>query len=607
MCGIVGFTGRADAVPILLDALSFLEYRGYDSAGIAFFDSGTIRNVKARGRLHRLKEKLGQKPPFSNCGIGHTRWATHGEPSEVNAHPHGTDRVSLVHNGIIENSDSIKSFLSSKGYSFSSDTDTEACAKLMDYYLGEGMEPQAAIDCVVKCLKGSYAICALFSNREGVVYSFCKDSPMVVAMTDKGGFVSSDVGVFPPEADCYYIPKPGEIAEVSAEGIVFLKDGAVVRGKKAYKLTLDTDAVSGEGYPHYMLKEIYYGPDAVRNTAASLMFNGDIDPDAGIDSEVLAAASCVHLIGCGTALNAALTVAPLWESMAKVPVRHYIASEFVFSDVAMSRGDLAIFVSQSGETADTLSALRRTKSMGIFTLALVNTRGSRMAHEADGVIYTHAGREMAVASTKAYCVQVGALYLLCFRHSVARGTISHNEATYKSHVLFEDVPLYMKRALELEDQCKALGKLVSCHRDVYYIGRGVDYALCLEGALKTKEVSYIHCEAYAAGEMKHGSIALIDKGTLVVAVLTKSSTKDKTINNIKELKSRGAMIVLLCSEDADIPEGTADRVVRLPSAEEIFMPLVCAAPLQLVAYHTADALGLDPDKPRNLAKSVTVE
>ena len=607
MCGIVGFSGRTQAVPVLLDVLTHLEYRGYDSSGVAFFEDGRIKMIKAKGSLDNLKAKLRVETIDSRCGIGHTRWATHGNPTERNAHPHGTHRVAVVHNGIIENSGEIKEFLIANGYNFLSDTDTEVCAKLLDYYFARTLSPVHAINKLVDEISGSYAICAVFYDFCDKIYAFRKDNPLVVTKGGDGNFVCSDISAVTDTAGEYYTVERGEVAEVSKDSISFYDLDANPISKTAQRQKVHRQTADKGGYEHFMRKEISEEPDAVKRTVSSLVRDGEIELGINIDYGFLKSLTGLHIVACGTAYNASFEAKYTIESLAQIPVYTHLASEFLYGEPIVRKSEIALFVSQSGETADTLSALRLTKSMGVRTLAIVNSYGSAIANEADDVIYTKAEREIAVASTKAYSVQLAVLYLIGVKIAKAKGTITVNEASSYVDILLNDVPQKILQALTLESVCMDVADSLADAGSIFYIGRGADYAQSMEGALKTKEISYIHCEAYAAGELKHGSIALIEEATPVVAILTKQSIKEKIINNIREVKARGARVILLASESADVDNGIAHKVIKIPDTEELFMPLICAPVLQLIAYYVALGKGLNADKPRNLAKSVTVE
>ncbi len=609
MCGIIGFAGSENAVPKLLGGLSSLEYRGYDSAGIAFFEDGRIKYQKAKGRLKELCDKINSdKKINTTCGIGHTRWATHGEPSYENAHPHGTENVSIVHNGIIENYSKIKSFLKEKGYSFYSETDTEACAKLMDYYYVENGDALTAIKNTTSHIEGSYAIGAIFAGEENTIYAFRKDNPLIVSPSDTGSFITSDISAVLKYTNKYYSLNEGEIAAIQDNNISFVSpDGSFIT-KELETALWDVSHAEKGGFKHFMIKEIYEEPEALRATVRPRIKNGGIDlTEAGLSDEMLRSFKKVHISACGTALHAGLIGMHAIEKYARISVDSRVASEFRYSPPVIDSDDLVIVISQSGETADTLAALRLAKESGAFTLAVVNVVGSAIAREADGVLYTFAGPEISVASTKAYSMQLSVLYLLALKLANARGRMTDEKICHLSEVLLNEVPKKIKEAINMKEKCEkiALNNLNS--HSIFFIGRGVDAHQCSEAALKVKEISYIHCEAYAAGELKHGTISLIEEGTPVVAIITTERLADKMVSNIREVKARGAKVILFASEDINLPEDIAEEIILAPKTEEIFMPLVCAPFFQLTAYYMSYHLGLDVDKPRNLAKSVTVE
>lgn len=586
MCGIAGFTGKETALARVLDILSFLEYRGYDSAGVGFFrEDGSIGTVKTKGRVSELREKLNKKEISSKCVIGHTRWATHGEPSDVNAHPHGTDKVQIVHNGIIENSDDIRSFLWENDYDFVSRTDTEACAKLIDFYYRKTGNPIDSIKKAIYHLKGSYAVAAVFSDVKDVIYAFRKDSPLVVAPSSDGCYVVSDISALSGYADSFYSVDEDEVVSITPHGIEFRDENGKIRTKNVTHVNHEESSHLPKEYAHYMLKEIYEGASSAQSTINGM----DLDFADEDYTEI-------HIIGCGTAFNAGFCACYQMEKILGVPVRVHTASEFRYYTPVMDSKALCIFISQSGETADTLAALRLTKSLDIQTLAVVNAPLSAMANEADRVIFTRAGKEISVASTKAYVSQLTALYELTSRLS-GGAVFSAGKTVFESLIPDETTAL----------KCKDIAGWLAKASDVFFIGRGQDYALACEAALKAREVSYVNCNAYPAGELKHGSIALIEKGTPVVTIITEDTTADKVISNINEVKSRGAKVAVIVSEGIEIPFGVADWTVVLPKTEGIYAPLTCAPVIQLIAYYMATELGTNPDRPRNLAKSVTVE
>lgn len=611
MCGIIGYTGNENAVPKILEGLSALEYRGYDSAGITVFaPDSSIKTVKSKGRLALLEDKINklEQKLTSNCGIGHTRWATHGEPSDVNSHPHGTEHVSIVHNGIIENYSEIKIFLEEKGYVFVSETDTETAAKLIDYYFCLTSDPVQAVRSAMEKLAGSYAIGAVFSGHPGKIYCTRKDNPLIVAVSDIGNFIASDIPAVLKYTNKYYRLNEGEISVISSDNVVFLANDGSVTEKELEIADWDIEAAEKGGYSHFMIKEIHEEPDAIIKTLRPRIRDGM--PFFGIDDlddEKLAEFERIHIVACGTAMHAGLVGQFAAETLARVPVNVIIASEFRYKEPIFGKKDLVIIISQSGETADTLAALRHAKQKGVYTLAVVNVAGSSIAREADGVIYTWAGPEISVASTKAYTVQIAIMYLFALRLAYACGRV--DKKTVKAYVseLLETAPKIIQKALDRKNQCSEIAKKYMDNNHIFFIGRGADYALSMEAALKLKEISYIHCEAYAAGELKHGTISLITDGTPVFALANYEKLFDKMISNIKEVRARGAKVILLCGENATVPENIADDIIRIPQMSELFMPIPTATFSQLIAYYTALYLGCDVDKPRNLAKSVTVE
>lgn len=611
MCGIIGYTGQQNAVPKLIEGLSALEYRGYDSAGIAIFsERNTLQVIKAKGRLAALEEKINSysEKLSSNCGIGHTRWATHGKPSDINSHPHGTKRVYIVHNGIIENFAEIKDFLKEKGYVFESETDTESAAKLIDYYYGITNDPVDAMSEAIKTLSGSYAIGAIFADHPGKIFATRKDNPLIIAVSENGNFIASDIPAVLKYTNKYYRIDEGEVAVVSENDILILSNEKKPVEKKLEQADWDIEAAEKGGYPHFMIKEIHEEPDAIVKTVRPRVKNSM--PDFGIselDDKKLASFDRIHIVACGTAMHAGLIGKYAIEKLARVPVNVEIASEFRYKNPILNKNDLVIIISQSGETADTLAALRLAKNEGIYTLAIVNVAGSSIAREADSVIYTWAGPEIAVASTKAFTVQIAIMYLFALRLAYACGKL--DEAQTKAYVeeLLNTAPEIIKKSLEFENICAEIGKQYKDNSSIFFIGRGADYALGMESALKLKELSYIHCEAYAAGELKHGTISLITDGTPVFAFANYDDLYEKMISNIKEVRARGASVILFCKENTVVPEEVADHIVRIPTMSELYMSIPMSTISQLIAYYTSLYLGYDVDKPRNLAKSVTVE
>lgn len=606
MCGIVGYVGDRDCADVLVDALSKLEYRGYDSAGIAVVEKGVIKVEKCKGRLANLVDKMAvDGKPQGHCGIGHTRWATHGEPSDINSHPHGNKRVSIVHNGIIENYKQIKDFLIEEGYSFVSETDTETVAKLLDYYYVD--DPVDTIIKVLAEIKGSYALGIMFRDYPDTVFAVRKESPLIVGVGENENFLASDVPAIIKYTRDYYLLEANEIAVVKKDSVQIYDMHKEPVHKEINTADWDVDAAEKGGYEHFMLKEIHEQPAAVRDTVSPRIINGmpDLSQD-GVDMQKLKDYRQIFIVACGTAMHAGMVGKYVIEKLARKPVIVDIASEFRYRDPIITKDDLMIVISQSGETADTMAVLRLAKEVGAATLAVVNVVGSSIAREADMVIYTHAGPEISVASTKAYMVQISVMYLLAFELAYANGTID-KERCMKLTAQLGQMPDIIRETLELKDTCSFVASKLVNAESLLYIGRGLDYALSMEGSLKLKEISYIHSESYAAGELKHGTISLITEGMPVIAVATQKKLIEKTVSNIREVKARGAMVILICDNSIEVGEGVADYIIRLPQTDEQLMPMAAAAPLQLIAYYTSVLKGNDVDKPRNLAKSVTVE
>lgn len=605
MCGIVGYIGDKNCADVLLDGLASLEYRGYDSAGVAIYDNdeGVVKCVKTKGRLSALKEKLeNEGTPNGTCGIGHTRWATHGKPSDKNAHPHSGNNVTIVHNGIIENYVSLKAELKEKGYDFSSDTDTEVAAKLIDYcYNGD---PIAAIKNAVSKIRGSYAFGILFHDIPDKIYAVRKDSPLIAARGCGENFIASDIPAILKYTRDYYLIEENEIAVMSRDDLKIVDVDGNEINKPLQKATWTVSAAQKGGYPHFMLKEIFEQPKAVKDTVSTRITENGIDFE-GIEDGEFKDVERIHIVACGTAMHAGMVGKYIIESMARVPVEVDIASEFRYRNPILGKNDYLIIISQSGETADSLAALRLAKKMGIRTLAVVNVVGSSIAREADHVIYTWAGPEIAVASTKAYSVQLSVMYMLAGRIAYENGKIDDKSyAELRKHIL--TLPDYISEMLKTQETCKKLADKYSKAQNIFFIGRGLDYAVSMEGSLKLKEISYVHSEAYAAGELKHGTISLIVDGMPVVAVAAQEELFEKTLSNIKEVKARGADVLLLCREGEEGIDA-ADEIIQIPRIPGIFMPSLTVIPLQLFAYYMAVKRGCDVDKPRNLAKSVTVE
>ncbi|WP_270476785.1 glutamine--fructose-6-phosphate transaminase (isomerizing) [Faecalibacterium prausnitzii] len=606
MCGIVGYVGKRNAQNVLLDGLEKLEYRGYDSAGVALALDGGIRVVKSKGRLAELRKKLElQALAESGCGIGHTRWATHGEPSDVNSHPHSTPRVSIVHNGIIENYGILKERLIAKGYTFESETDTEVLVKIIDScYEGE---PLQAIHEALSMVRGSYALAVLFRDFPDTVFAVKRESPLIVGWGEGENFVASDIPALLKYTRRYSVLEEGDLAVVTREDIRFYNEFAEPVEREILTADWDMEAAEKGGYPHFMLKEINEQPAAITATVSPRVEDGL--PDLRIpelSDEKLRDIGTIHLVACGTAMHAGMVGKAAIETLARVPAEVDIASEFRYRDPILNKNDLVIIISQSGETSDTLAALKLAKSRGVPVLAIVNVVGSSIARAADYVLYTYAGPEIAVASTKAYMVQMCVLYLFALRLAYARGAQSEAETRRLTAELLRASEVIKPRLADCE-QIKYLASRFVNTQSCFFIGRGFDYSLSLEGSLKLKEISYVHSDAYAAGELKHGTISLITDGVPVIALATQKKVYEKTISNVKETKSRGAKVLLFTTKDAVVPDGVADYVVRLDDYDDLLMPLQLIVPLQLFAYYMAVLRGCDVDKPRNLAKSVTVE
>lgn len=606
MCGIVGYVGKRNAQDVLLDGLEKLEYRGYDSAGVALALEGGIRVVKSKGRLAELRKRLAVEAlARSGCGIGHTRWATHGEPSDVNSHPHSTPRVSIVHNGIIENYGVLKERLMANGYTFESETDTEVLVKLIDScYEGE---PLKALRAALAMVRGSYALAVLFRDFPDTLFAVKRESPLIVGWGEEENFIASDIPALLKYTRRYSVLEEGDMAVVNADGIRFYNEFAEPVEREVLTANWDQEAAEKGGYPHFMLKEINEQPAAITATVSPRVENGLPDlrvPE--LTDERLRRIGTVHLVGCGTAMHAGMVGKAAIEALARVPAQVEIASEFRYRNPILRPEDMVIIISQSGETSDTLAALKLAKSRGVPVLAIVNVVGSSIARAADYVMYTYAGPEIAVASTKAYMVQMCVLYLFALRLAYARGMQTDAEIRRLTAELLRAGEVIKPRLADCE-QIKYLASRFVNTQSCFFIGRGFDYSLSLEGSLKLKEISYVHSDAYAAGELKHGTISLVTDGVPVIALATQKQVYEKTISNAKETKSRGAKVLLFTTQDAVVPDGVADYVVRLDDYDDLLMPLQLIVPLQLFAYYMAVLRGCDVDKPRNLAKSVTVE
>lgn len=610
MCGIVGYVGPRDCSEVLVNALAKLEYRGYDSAGIAVFDENNIIDtIKTEGKLENLRNKLKiVGKPNGHVGIGHTRWATHGEPSDVNSHPHSGARVTIVHNGIIENYQELKAFLIKNGRKFLSETDTEVVAQLLDYYYDGN--PIETIDRVMGEVTGSFALGIMFKDFPDRIFAVRRESPLIVGIAEGECFIASDVPAILQYTKDYYLLEHDEIATLTKGKVTFVDKYLNPIEKELKTADWDQEAAEKGGYPHFMIKEINEQPTAINTTIVPRIKDGLPNlEECGITQEMLRKFNSITVVACGTAMHAGMVGKYVIEDLARVPVNVDIASEFRYRNPIIGQDDLVVIISQSGETADSLAALRLAKQKGAKVLAIVNAKGSSIAREADMLIYTLAGPEIAVASTKAYITQISVMYLFAFELAFAKGTISKAECTHLVSAL-QKMPEAVKYVIENTDEvCKYIGSKLITADSLLYIGRGLDYALSMEGSLKLKEVSYIHSESYAAGELKHGTISLIDDGMPVIAVATQTDLIEKTISNVVEVKSRGAKVILVCTDAcaAKLKDGIADYMVVIPNTHELLMPITAVVPLQIIAYYTAINKGNNPDQPRNLAKSVTVE
>ncbi len=612
MCGIVGFTGTKQAAPILLDGLSKLEYRGYDSAGIAVRDGEKQTEIiKEKGKLKVLAEMTDQgKAVKGTCGIGHTRWATHGEPSAVNAHPHSSDdgNVIAVHNGIIENFQEQREKLIKKGYSFKSQTDTEVAVKLIDYYYKKySQQPIEAIARAMVRIRGSYALCVMFKDYPGEIYCARKDSPMIIGIADGESYVASDVpAILKYTRNVYYIGNM-EIAKLEKGNVTFYTIDSEEIEKPLTEIKWDAESAEKGGYEHFMLKEIHEQPKVIRDTINSVVTDGVVHFDSvSLTDEEMQGIRQIYIVACGSAYHVGVALQYVIEDLTSLQVRVELASEFRYRKMTLNKNSLVIVISQSGETADTLAALRSAKDQGIKTLGIVNVVGSSIAREADNVFYTLAGPEISVATTKAYSTQLVAGYLLALQFAKARGEIGCE----KYEALLDEVysiPEKIAKILEDTERIKWFSNKLINVSDSFFIGRGIDYAIGMEGSLKLKEISYIHSEAYAAGELKHGPISLIESGTIVISVVTQSGLVEKTISNMVEVKSRGAKVMAVTTAGNYFLEDTAEFVCYVPQIEPLFAGSLSVIPLQLLSYYVSIGKGFDVDKPRNLAKSVTVE
>lgn len=608
MCGIVGYIGKKEATPFLINGLSKLEYRGYDSAGVAVLKDGELKVSKCKGRLVNLEEKIKNDPVFGSLGIGHTRWATHGEPSDINSHPHNSYKgtISVVHNGIIENYLSIKERLISKGYEFHTETDTEVIPNLIEYYYNGDL-----LDAVIKAvskMEGSYAIGVICTEEPDKLVAVRKDSPLIVGLGQEEYYIASDIPAVLNNTRDVYLLNDKEFVVLTRDGVKILTEDKEEVKKEVYHVTWNADAAEKGGYEHFMLKEIHEQPKAIRDTMTSRIVKGQpikLD-DITITKEQINELNKIYIVACGTAYHAGVVGKYAIEKLARIPVEVDIASEFRYRDPIIDNKTLMIVISQSGETADTLAALRLAKEKQARVLAITNVVGSSVAREADDVLYTWAGPEIAVASTKAYVTQLIAMYIIALFFAQNKGTLSSEELEeYKNEMLL--LPENAEKVLETKEVVQKFASKNYNHKDMFFLGRGVDYAVAMEGSLKLKEISYIHSEAYAAGELKHGPIALIEDGTVVIALATQDSLYDKMVSNIKEVKTRGAKVLGFAFEGHNEIEKSVDVARYIPKTLPILAPVLSVIPLQLLSYYVATFKGCDVDKPRNLAKSVTVE
>lgn len=611
MCGIIGYTGNANAIPKLIKGLSVLEYRGYDSVGIASFADGGIRIEKTKGRISDLEAKLREHPLApSPCAIGHTRWATHGGPSDLNSHPHQVGKVTLVHNGIIENYKELKSDLEKEGIVFKSETDTEVGCAIINKFYRETGDPYLAIKKAIAVLKGSYAFAIIFEDREGEIYATRLGSPLILSHGKDGDYLASDMTALLPFSKEYCSLEEGTIALLTKERTYFLKDNGEKEEVKYQITSMSEESAQKGGYPHFMLKEIHEQSEKLRSALSPRLSQGlpDFSSDK-VDDDFFRDIPEIHIIACGSAYHAGIVGSHFLEEEAKVATRCFLASEYRYRPPVCPKGTLAIFISQSGETADTLAALRYAKNKGMMTLAIVNARETSIAREAHHTLYTNAGPEIAVATTKGYTTQVALLWLVAIKMALVNGHIDNKKARKDCASLLLDAPRAMEEMLTSKTTSlyHKIAKSFVGREHIFYIGRGIDHALCLEASLKLKEISYIHCEAYAAGELKHGTISLIEPGTPVIAIITEKDLYDKTESNMRECSSRGAVTTLICRDDIVVPTSSYDEKISVTSASYAATLFAAIIAIQYLAYETALLNGCDIDRPRNLAKSVTVE
>lgn len=607
MCGIIGYVGVQDAKKALINGLQTLEYRGYDSAGIAYFSENKIKSIKTVGKVSCLKDKVASATggDSATCGIGHTRWATHGGVSETNSHPHTAGKVTLIHNGIIENYTELQEELREMGKTPVSQTDTEIAAMVIDsYYNGD---PEAAIRKAINKLEGSYGFCIMFSDIPETIYAVRNGSPLVAAHTDKGSIIASDMVALVSYSKHYFVLKEGHIAKMTKDEILVKDEYGALYGPTIHHISWDVAAAKKGGYDYFMMKEIHEQPEALRNTIKPRIINGLPDFSADhVTDDIFTGIDRIVITACGTAMHAGLMGRNMIERLCRIPVTVEIASEFRYQNPIIDEKTLLITISQSGETADTLAALRLAKEYGARTLSVINVKGSSIARESDYVLYTHAGPEIAVASTKAYSVQVSVMYLIAFRLALISGKIKEEEAMRYMEELLNTIDK-VDEVLGYDTQIESIAKRLTKADDIFFLGRGLDYALSCEGSLKLKEISYIHSEAYAAGELKHGTISLITDNVPVIAVATQPDVYAKMISNVQEVRSRGARVIFITGQDAAVDAALCDHQIVLPETDALFAPFLAAVVLQYLAYYVAVEKGLNVDQPRNLAKSVTVE
>jgi len=605
MCGIIGFTGNIDAKEVLLQGLKALEYRGYDSAGISFFTKTGISTIKSVGKVAGLAEKAALSTDQTRCGIGHTRWATHGGVSEINCHPHRSGKVTLIHNGIIENYKELQEELALEGREPVSQTDTEIAAMVIDYYYKTN--PVSAIKKAVKKLRGAYAFCIMFEDHPGSIYAIRNGSPLVATSTGDGCIIASDMVALIKYSKDYFVLPEHHIAHLTADSINITDLDHNEIEPDILHVNWDMAAARKGGYEYFMLKEIHEQPEALRNTISPRIKDGMPDFSAdGIDDSLFEGINRIIIAGCGTAMHAGLIGKNMIERLSRVPVCVDIASEFRYQDPVIDSSTLVITISQSGETADTLAALRLAREKGAKTLSIVNVKGSSIARESGYVLYTHAGPEIAVASTKAYTVQLAAIYLIAFRFAYVKGMVTKEEVTGYIKEL-EKMPAFVDKMLSCDKAIEPISNKLLKTQSLFFIGRGLDYALSCEGSIKLKEISYIHSEAYAAGELKHGTISLITDNVPVIALATQENVFNKMISNIREVRSRGARVIMIAGAGAQVDAALCDHLITLPPVNDMFAPFGAVVVLQYIAYYTAVARGFNVDQPRNLAKSVTVE